>query len=425
MPSRHSRWPALALALALAGLFVGVWTLPVVAQPAEDWSGFLTAIYDRHDEDLDTYLVGEVDRFLTVHPDAPQAGSALHIKARLLEQGRDEHLALLSWLRLAMVYPDHLQAAAARDEVIRIAAREGEYEDVLERLRSALDAPRAASATDRRFAFLELLAAIMHDDLEEPALGLYREFGRLAPDDPRQVRTLNWEARVLEAQGDEAEAAVTLEKAEQLFPAAPGIPAVMRHRALLLADDLDDPDAALAVLADLRTRFPDHPLAAEALREQARIRADEDDAAGALADLRTFVDTYPEDEHVVPALLEMAELAEDELKAWQRTDAILEEIVTRFPADPRSVEALRRSARLNQRRLEDDARAAAQYARVAALFPQAEDADRDLFRAAEIARDDLKDPALAAQYLQAVITTWPDSEPARKAQERLDDLREE
>lgn len=408
-------------AILLAALLTG----GAAAQQPDPWYDFIAATYERHDADLDDYVVAEVDRFAAAHPGSPRVADALYLKGRILEQDGEEHRALLTWLRLARLYPSHDQAPAASDAVIRIAAREKDYEESLGTLRSALELAPPSGAADRRFAFLELVTEIMHKNLREPALPLYRLFGRLHPADSRQVRALEWEARVLIDEGDEVEAGATLAKAEMLFPDAPAIPLVMRRRALLLADELDQPARAIATLEQLRATYPEHPVAAVALRDLARIKADEKDYQGAAADLRSFADAYPDHEQAAPALLDLAELTYDELEAWQRTDAIYEEIVTRYPDHPRAVEALRESAKLNEKRLENDERAAAQYARVGELFPAAEDASDDVFEAADIAADELENRELAAQYLRQIIATWPDSKPARKAREKLDKLLEE
>ncbi|MBD3220948.1 hypothetical protein GF314_06865 [bacterium] len=409
----------------LACLLLILAALPATAQQADPWYGFIAGTYELHNEDLDEYVLAEIDRFQAAHPRDGHVPDLLAFKARLLEADGEEHAALVSWLELAMLHPDHEQAGAARDAVIRLAARENDYEETLPDLRERLEFPTAGDPAERLFAFLETLTAIMHGDLNELALPLYHRFGHLYPDDARQVRILEWESRVLVDEGDELEAATTLAKAQALFPGDAAIPLVRHRRALLLADELDQPERALAVLAELRTAHPDHPVAAAALRDQARIKADEKDYAGAAADLRAFADAYPDHEATIDVLFELAELSYDRLEAWTRTDAIYEEIVTRFPAAPRSVEALRESAELNEDRLEDYTRAAAQYARVAEMFPSVEDADRDLFRAADIAEDELEDRALAARYLERVMAIWPDTEAARDAAEDLQKLNED
>ncbi len=409
----------------LACLVLVLAALPAAAQQPDPWYDFIAATYELHNEDLDEYVLAEIDRFQAAHPRDGHVPDLLASRARLLEADGEEHAALVTWLELAMLHPDQEHAAAARDAVIRLAARENDYEETLPDLRERLDSPTAADHADRLFAFLETLTSIMHGDLNELALPLYQRFGRLHPGDARQVRILEWESRVLVDEGDELEAVTTLAKAQTLFPGDAAIPLVRHRRALLLADELDQPERALAVLTGMRADHPDHPVAAVALRDQARIKADEKDYAGAAGDLRVFADTYPDHEATIDVLFELAELSYDRLDAWKRTDAVYEEIATRFPADPRSVEALRESAELNEKRLEDHARAAAQYARVAEMFPSAEDADRDLFRAADIAVDELADRALAARYLEQVMSTWPDTEAARDAAEELQELNED
>jgi len=406
------------LILAMCGLLAAA----VAAQPATTWVDFIVDTYERHDKDLDDHVVGEVDRFMAIYPRHERVPDLLYCKGRTLEQAGHEHRALLCWLQLGLVFPDHEQAGDARDAVLRLAVRAKKYEKHLEALRSAMAAPAAAEPADRRMAFLELTTSIMHKGLRKGALPAYRAFGALYPTDSRQVRTLEWEARILADDGDEHAAAATLAKAEALFPDAPGVPLVMRRRALLLADELKSSDEALAVLDRLRLEYPQHPVAASALRDQAGIKADSKDYPGAVKDLRAFADSYPEDDQTLDVLFELADLLEGKLKAWERADAVYDEVVTRAPNDPRAVEALRASAKLNEKRLKDSERAATQYARVAELFPDADDADKDLFQAAKLAEKELSDPARAITYLETIIRTWPDSEPARKAQKKLDKL---
>jgi TolA-binding protein len=395
------------------------------AQQAGPWYDFIASTYELHNEDLDEYLVGEIDRFAAAHPHDGRVADVLVYKARLLEADGEEHAALLAWLEIAFMHPDHAQASAARDAVLRIASRERDYEETLTDLRERTETAPPSIDSDRMFAFLDLVTTIMHNDLRELSLPLYRQFGRLYPADARQVRTLEWESRVLAAEGDELEAATTLAKAEALFPGDAAIPLVKHRRALLLADELDQPERALAVLVELRADQPEHPVAAAALRDMARIKADEKDYPGAAGDLRAFADAYPDHEQTIDVLFELAEISYDRLEAWDRTDAIYEEIVTRYPDDERAVEALRESAKLNEKKREDLARAAAQYARVGELFPGVEDADRDLFRAADIAADKLGDKALAEEYLRAVMRIWPDTEAARDAADDLEDLQKD
>lgn len=414
--------------LAFRPLAVVCWLLLVAAaaaQPADRWYDFLARHYEMHEEDLDEFLLYEFDRFLLVYPDHDHAPDVIAFAARLLETDGQEHGALVRWLEIALRYPGHDQGATAREAVLRLASREREYEDVLDELRARLDAEPSGDPATRHYTFVELLSVIMCDDLHEAALAAYRAYGRMYPEDASLVRVLEWESRILAEEGDELEAVVTLARAEAMFGDDAAIPLVRHRRALLLAEELDQPERALGVLAELRASHPDHPVAVTALLDQAHIKAESGDHAGAAADLRAFADTHADDERTLDVLFELADLTYDRLEAWQRTDAIYEEIVTRYADHPRAVEALRLSARLNEKRLEDDARAAAQYARVAEMYPGVEDADEDLFRAAGIAEDDLEDRALAASYLELAMRLWPDSEVSRKAADKLKDLNED
>jgi hypothetical protein len=165
------------------------------------------------------------------------------------------------------------------DESERLA-RDGRIEEARDFLGDAIRRSGATPAVHQRFRKLleamgdaaglenhgrQFISVLLAQDQEQPALELLKECQAANPRfQPAQPEESSRMARKAAALGMNEVALKLLAGFHQQWPKNKEVPANLLFAAKLLSGKLRQDDKARAVLGMLKTRFPDHPLAAEA-----------------------------------------------------------------------------------------------------------------------------------------------------------------
>ncbi|HJL18801.1 MAG TPA: tetratricopeptide repeat protein, partial [Sandaracinaceae bacterium LLY-WYZ-13_1] len=184
---------------------------------------------------------------------APKERAELHHRiGRLLERrlGRPEE-AIASHERAVALDPEHHEAFLALTRLLAAAERWRALAELYER---ALD--RAANDGEA-IAWLFRIGAVYEDRLDDPA-GALAAYDRILARDAEHLGALHAAQRAAERAGEHARVVETL-KAEAALLSDPERKASLLHRAAVVtADGLDDPAAAIRALDALAKTHPKH-----------------------------------------------------------------------------------------------------------------------------------------------------------------------
>jgi TolA-binding protein len=387
---------------------------------------FIQDVYNRHDKNLNDFLIAELQDFVNVFPDDEKAAEAGYLLATIYEANGDKHEALVSHFKGLYLFPNSTKQAASTDAARKIINTEKSYTSKKEKLLAILDGQFSGdSAADRYFTFLAFLKYLDHSNLYKWTLNENKNFISRFPDDERIDKVLQWVADVQDKMGDHREAEASYLKLDYASPESPLLPEARYRRGAILYKELGENEKAVEVFSQLVSAFPDSELyAGSSLFMLGEIKQKKlKDYKGSIADYRKLVDTYPKNDLAVDAFFAMAELYEDKLATPTEAIKVYDEFVQKYPGDERGIKALEKAADIyKSTKMQDYAKAAEYYAKIAELFPTYEKAPDMLLRAGDLCEGKLKDPQKATLYYQMVVDKFPENRFAGEAKRRIGKL---
>jgi len=387
---------------------------------------FIQDVYNRHDKNLNDYLIAELQDFISVFPDDKNAAEAGYLLAAIYEAKGDKHEGLVSYFKVLYLHPNATKRAACTDAARKIINTEKSYTSKKEKLLAILDGQFSGeNAADRYFTYLAFLKYLDQSNLYKWTLNAGMKFISRFPEDARIDKVLQWVAEVQDKMGDHREAEASYLKLDYASPESPLLPEARYRRGVILYKALGENEKAVEVFSQIVTAFPDsEAYAGSALFMLGEIKQKKlKDYKGAIADFRKLVDTYPKNDLAVDAFFAMAELQEDKLATPTEALKIYDEFVQKYPGDERGIKALEKAADIyKSTKMQDFAKAAEYYAKIAELFPTYEKAPDMLLRAGDLCEGKLKDPQKATEYYQLVLDKFPENRLAAEAKRRIGKL---
>ena len=218
----------------------------------------LAALYTRRGDQQG--LLKVYTRELAIQQE-PQAQAELLARMGALWEGglQDAQQAAAHYARALAAQPDHDGALRALDRLLPALGRNRElvlaYEQVIDKL----------TAKEQVIAYLFRIAALYEDRLDDPraAIAAYERVLRLTPDHLGALHALQ---RAALSAGEPLLALQALQREAKLSASAPRGPDLALRAADLLANQLADPKAAIALLEQLLRDHPGHALGNERLR---------------------------------------------------------------------------------------------------------------------------------------------------------------
>lgn len=382
---------------------------------------FIRDAYNRHDKNLSEYLLGELEQFLDMNPEAAQAAEAQFLIAKVYEEKGEKHAALAAFLKTAFLYQQSNWAQESDNAARKILTEEDPYKKQPEKWNAQLaKAATPDSATQGFYNYLDALVSLESNKLQLEIAQEAAAFHTNFPNDARSDAVARWRAEAFAKAEKYREAALSYLRFEYLYPESALLPYVRYSRGVLLSKELGEHKAALDVLAQVVTAHAQSEYAPSAQFMLGEIKREKTkDHRAALVEYRKLVDIYPASENVVPALFAMAAINANELKDYAAALAAYDEIVAKPQADKRGSEALEKAAELLKDKVADFNKAAEYYAKIAEVYPLYERAPDMLLKAAALAEEKLKDTKRAADYYNLVISKFPEHKKAEEARKKL------
>ncbi len=387
---------------------------------------FIEDVYNRHDKNLNDYLIAELQEFVNVFPEDGNSAEAGYLLASIYEAKGNKHEALVSYFKVLYLYLAATKRAASTDAARKIINTEKSYTSKKEKLLAILDGQFSGdNAAERYFTYLAFLKYLDQSNLYKWTLNENQQFISRFPDDAHIDKVLQWNADVQEKMGEHREAEASYLKLDYASPGSPLIPESRYRRGVILYKELGENEKAIDVFSQIVAAFPDSDAyAGSALFMLGEIKQKKlKNYNGAIADFRKLVDTYPKNDLAVDAFFAMAELQEDKLATPTDAIKIYDEFVQKYPGDERGIKALEKAADIyKSTKMQDYAKAAEYYAKIAELFPTYEKAPDMLLRAGDLCEGKLKDPQKATEYYQLVVDKFPENRLAAEAKRRIGKL---
>jgi len=411
------------LALVLAAMLIAAGTARAQYAAAKVFT-FLQDTYNRHDKNLNDFLIGELSHYAEIFPEEENAAEAQYLLAMVYEVKGDEHEALVSFFKTMFLYPNGAKHAACAEALRKIIASEKAYASKKDKLLAIVNGQfEEKTAADRFYDYLGFLMELDQSNLHQWAIDETRRFVARFPSDERIDRVLRWTADLLEKKGNHREAAVGYLKLEYVFPESDLLTYARYNRGVLLYEELGEHQKAVDAFNQVVTDGADSAYAGAALFMLGEIKQKKlKDYKGAITDYRKLIENYPSNAKTVDAFFAIAEIQADKLSAYAEAIATYDELVDKYKTDERGIKALEKAGDLYRTKLDDFTQAAAYYAKVAEIYPYYEKAPEMLLRAGSLCEDKLKDYKKAIEYYQLVVEKFPENRLAAEAKRRMGKL---
>ena len=417
-------WKNKCFGLALWGLLF-IFCGQFAASASGDYHfDHIKATYQLHDDKLYDYVLRELDQFSRLYPDYPNMAEIYLLMGRVQEEDNKVHQALASYLKSLMLFPDDPSARTAADNVLRIIVDEDRYKDHIEYIRNKVQGRSDEGKADNAFAYVQLLDSIRNSKLNERCLDEYYNYLVHYNHDNRAEDVQIWLGDTYADIGQPKAAVAAYQKFEKLFPVSFKLPTVRYRRAVLINDELDDPNKAAEILESIYEEFPESKSSAFALFKRGEIYNDQKEYDKAVKSFNQLAENYPDNDLAIDALFKAADIQFKRLRAWQTTVDTYEKIVQWFPKNPKSAAAMEEMGGIYLSKFKDYDKAAETYSRFAEQYPANEKASELLFKAADLAEGQLGDFSRAVKYYRQVIDQYPDSEDSRKAMRKIESIEE-
>ncbi|MGH7495985.1 MAG: tetratricopeptide repeat protein [bacterium] len=385
---------------------------------------FLRDLYNRHDKNLDDYLIRELQQFLSLSTDSLAGAEAQFLMARVFTEKGDEHSALAAYLKTVFLYPGSGRSKEGEEAARKIITGADPYKGLQDKLLLFVDNKNHdPSLANRFYDYLQLLTTIDATKQYDWLLAQTAEFVRLFPQDLRLDAVYTWNADLLVKKNMPREAAASYLRLDYAFPHSRLLAYARYQRGVLLSRELGEHKAAIEALEQVITHHDTSAYAAPALFMLGVIKREKTkDYRGALAHYRKLVDSYPQNDKVIDALFAIGGIQAENLKDYPAAVVAYDEIVEKFKTDKRGAQALDEAAKVYKDKLQDYNKAAAYYAKITEIYPDDEKAPEVLLKAGVLCEEKLKDTHQAVHYYNSVLQKFPNHKKADEARKKLDKL---
>lgn len=386
---------------------------------------YLQDLYNRHDKNLNEFLIGELDQYVTRFPEGEKAPEAQYLLAKVYQEKGDKHKALAAFLKVMSVYPNADRRQESANEARLIITADNAYKEKRAALLATLESPPAGeSLADRYYHYLNRVRALDNKDIADLILDDARKFLVQFAEDTRQDSVLLAIAEVYARKGDERETEASYLRLEYCFPESPLLAYARFSRGVILSKELGDHKRAIEVLSEVVTEHSQSEHAAAAQLKIAEIKREElKDYGGAVADYRKFIESNPDSARAVEALWAIGEIDLNNLKDYNGAIHAYNEIVQKYQADKRAASAMEEVGDIYKDKLADYSKAAEVYAKIAEVFPDYEKAPDLLLKAGSLCEDKLKDYRRAAEYYRIIFEKFPKHKSVDEAKKRIEKAR--
>ena len=367
------------------------------------------------------YLLSDITAWLSVNSDKKNADKALELQAQIQAKMGDFKSAMLTYIKHIYSYPESTVNLTVRSQLSTLV------DSKLDRkLKQSVNNVAKGSAESKKS---DRLASMLERLSEEPAAyffePLVREFVAFSADYPDYSRADVLQrslARVFLAKEQPNTAVIAYEQLLAVYPDSALKASVRMDIASVLADKLKNYDRAIEIYQEVTN---EHPGTAEAGQSYIQI--------GKLSELRKKYDLaisvydkiialYPKTDNAFNAFQSKASLQRKELALSGDAVDTLNAQADMFKGDVRCVASLLLASEIAQKDLKDFQRSANALERVASEYPSAKEAPKALLDEGGIYEEHLGNKDKAKEIYERVIGGYAGNSNVKTAQKRIESM---
>ncbi len=396
--------------------------IPASAEPGQaglmeaEWQ-FLKKRGGDKEKEVAAAILPEIEDWLRAYPDSEPAPEAQLLKAKIHLRLGDHKAAIVDLLKHLQEYPGSGSSASARKLFTETVGKKlnDKGAKILNEIAKTQEAPadKAASLAD---AFGKL-AALDGEEFYVPLVSEFRAFfSRFFSYSGRDVMQLEL-GDLYVKKGEYLAARLAYEKVIEVYPGSQFVAKAKRALADVLANNLKEYDAAIAVYQDVAAGYPGTEEAWASYMQLAKLPERQDKYALAVEVHEKIISLYPEKDAAYDSYIAEARILREEMSKSQEAVAVLCRLADKYKGE-KAVDALYLAAKIAKKDIKDLGTEIKMYDRIAGEYPQNPEAPKAIFAAAE-AYENAKDFEKAREYYGKVSDQYPQDSLSSKAQKRV------
>jgi len=385
------------------------------------YADYLSALENLNDKKFDKIIVGELQTYLSLFPEAANRDTVQFMLAsKHLDMGK-EVPAFFAFMQILYHYPNSGYLAETKDRLKTLLTKKKRFKGLRAKVDTVLNPTVIGiSEEDHAFALIRDLVEINFKPITSHLLAACNEFLAKFPQSFDSEAVMFWKAELLMRHGEARQALAQFMKVTYLHLPSPYVTTSKLKMAQLFSDELKMHQKAIYTLEEFVLEHPDDPQAPQAqFRIGDLIAKEKKTYLEAINAYAAVAEKYPKSVEAVPALFASAKLYEDKFQEYDQAIRIYTEIVRDFPEDLKAPYAYSEAARIYEKRLKDYHNAANVYFKVYGHYPESSIAPESLFAAAEIHEKKLEDGEKALTYYRLFVEHYPGHKQAKRARKRI------
>ena len=389
-------------------------------------SGKLLGRLVRSPKDLSSYKIEEYRSYLNIY--FPNAHSdyvqSYMIESYIAQKKWDE--VLVGLLKFVYLYPGSPLRGQVIENGSQFVQKEDYYQSNREKLLSFLQgAPESEEIHDRYSEFLSTVHSLKDSKLSSIFIREAWEYLALYSDLSRATTVLIWLAEVEFTNSAHHTALMIYEKLMSLYPTSPDLATALYQTGTLQQEQFSEFEEATTTFRQFLEQFPEDSLVLDAQYRLATI-ADKNlkSWTTAVEEYEKLVTQHSTSIHAIPSLLRIGEIQASKLKQREEAITTYNRMVSEYPdSTAQATEALQRAGELYEKSKEY-AKAVDQYMVIHEKYPGTDGALAGLEKCATLYEKRLKMRDKAVEVLNLIVEEFPDSKNAKKAEKRLQKLKD-
>ena len=333
---------------------------------------------------------------------------------------------LVGLLKFVYLYPDSPLRGPVIENGSQFVQKEDYYKSNREKLLSLLQgAPESEETHDRYSEFLSTVHFLKDSKLSSIFIWEAWEYLALYSELSRATTVLIWLAEVEYTNSAHHTALMIYEKLMSLYPTSPDLATALYQTGTLQQEQFGEFEEATTTFRQFLEQFPEDSLVLDAQYRIATI-ADKNlkDWTAAVEEYEKLVTQHSTSIHAIPSLLRIGEIQASKLKQREEAITTYNRMVSEYPdSTVQATEALQRAGELYEKSKEY-AKAVDQYMVLHEKYPGTDGALAGLEKCATLYEKRLKMRDKAVEVLNLIVEEFPDSKNAKKAEKRLQKLKD-
>ena len=380
---------------------------------------FFSALFTSSKQPIDTELLGEMDRFIALHPDMPEAADVYLLKSQVHTRMESYNAAALDLLMLMAGYPDSPSLAEASKRLNELSGDQLKKQASVIGLLTQKTKALSGDHDHRVAAYLADIGTTLNDANYAPPIAsecaLFLQSNRSFLDEDIVEHALARQSMLI----DNQIAVYHFSKLLALYPSSSTRPDSLLSMGNVQRKGLKLYAQAAQSYLKLVEQYPEAPeTKAGYLSLAGMYDEDMSDYPNALKTYAAVVAKYKDDPAVLQSLRNMALIYQNKTSQPAKAIETYIKLSETFKGAD-ALDALNKAENIATSSTRDWNVAMSINERIIALAPKTDTAAKAAFANAEIAELNLKDIEQAKKLYSAVIDGYPTNSLAKEAQKRI------